>query len=118
MALGDRMAWLFSQSSALVPIHLDDSSSLENEDSSEQRKESETTAGPNPCPAATDMAYLPQTIFLRESRHEGFEECVPMGPSESGIVSKWRPKGRVSGCSVALLLLFFFFAQEPSTFFL
>ena len=44
----------------------------------------------------TSMAYLPQTIVLCELRHEGFEDCVPAGPSDSGLVSKWRPRDRVS----------------------
>ncbi|KAJ6699393.1 REGULATORY-ASSOCIATED PROTEIN OF MTOR [Salix purpurea] len=38
-------------------------------------------------------AYLPQTVVLCELRHEAFEASVPTGPSDSGLVSKWRPKG-------------------------
>ena len=48
--------------------------------------------------AVTSMAYLPQNVVLNELRHEAFEACTPSGPAESGIVSKWRPKDRVS-CS-------------------
>lgn len=104
MALGDRMASRFSQSSASVSSHLDDLSNREDGDSSGQRRESETAAGATLSPAVTTMAYIPQTVLLCESRHDGFEECVPMGPSESGLVSKWRPKDRVSTCSRFLSL--------------
>lgn len=45
--------------------------------------------------AATSMAYLPQTVVLCELRHEAFEACVLSGPSDSGLVSKWRVKDRV-----------------------
>lgn len=45
--------------------------------------------------AATSMAYLPQTVVLCECRHDAFEACLPAGPSDSGLVSKWRPKDRV-----------------------
>lgn len=45
--------------------------------------------------AATSLAYLPQTVFLCEPRHDLFEACVPSGPSDKGLVSKWRPKDRV-----------------------
>lgn len=45
--------------------------------------------------AATSMAYLPQTVVLGELRHEAFEACVLSGPSDSGLVSKWRVKDRV-----------------------
>lgn len=44
----------------------------------------------------TSMAYLPQTVVLCELRHDGFEDCMPAGPSDSGLVSKWRPRDRVS----------------------
>jgi regulator-associated protein of mTOR len=43
----------------------------------------------------TSMAYLPQSAVLSELRHEAFEASVPTGPSDSGPVSKWRPKDRV-----------------------
>lgn len=104
MALGDRMASRFSQSSASVSSNLDELSSREEGDPSLQRRELETPSGANPALAATSMAILPQAIFLCESRHEGFEECVPSGPSESGLVSKWRPKDRMKTGCVALVV--------------
>jgi len=45
--------------------------------------------------AATTMVYLPQTSFFNELRHDAFELELPTGPSDSGLVSKWRPKDRV-----------------------
>lgn len=45
---------------------------------------------------ATSMAYLPQTIVLCDLRHHAFEVFRPAAPSDSGLVSKWRPKDRVS----------------------
>ncbi|XP_028556354.1 regulatory-associated protein of TOR 1 isoform X2 [Dendrobium catenatum] len=104
MALGDRMASRFSQSSASVSSYLDEFSSREDGDSAGQRRESESVAAANSSPVVTSIAYLPQTVFLCESRHEGFEEFVPTGPSESGLVSKWRPKDRMKTGCVALVL--------------
>lgn len=43
----------------------------------------------------TSMVFLPQTIVFCELRHEAFEDSVPTGPAESGLVSKWRPRDRV-----------------------
>ncbi|OMP05697.1 Regulatory associated protein of TOR [Corchorus olitorius] len=51
--------------------------------------------------APTSMAYLPQTIVLCELRHAAFEASTPTGPSDSGLVSKWRPKDRAR-CKVEL----------------
>ncbi|PKA50577.1 Regulatory-associated protein of TOR 1 [Apostasia shenzhenica] len=86
----------FSQSSASVSSHLDEFSGREDADSIGQGRESELAAGVNSATAATatSLAYLPQTVFLCDSRHEDFENCVPLGPSDSGLVSKWRPKDR------------------------
>lgn len=41
----------------------------------------------------TSLVYLPQTSMLCDGRHEVFEVGVPAG---TGLVSKWRPKDRVS----------------------
>ncbi|PKU65192.1 regulatory-associated protein of TOR 1 isoform X1 [Dendrobium catenatum] len=104
MALGDRMAWLFSQSSALVSINFDEFSSHENGGSSRQTRESEAPAEADPGSAATSLAYLPHAVFLREFRHECFEEYAPMKPSQSALVSKWRPKDRMKTSCVALVM--------------
>lgn len=111
MALGDLMASRFSQSSVVVvPNHLDDcASSHEDGDLSSQRRESETASssyGNATATTATSMAYLPQTIVLCELRHDAFEACVPLGPSDSGLVSKWRPKDRVSSSFQYMLFIF------------
>ena len=50
----------------------------------------------------TSMAYLPQSAVLSDLRHEAFEASVPTGPSDSGPVSKWRPKDRVRCCVVEI----------------
>lgn len=110
MALGDLMASRFSQSSVVVvPNHLDDcASSHEDGDLSSQRRESETASssyGNATATTATSMAYLPQTIVLCELRHDAFEACVPLGPSDSGLVSKWRPKDRVSSSMLFIFLI-------------
>nr|XP_023912272.1 regulatory-associated protein of TOR 1 [Quercus suber]POF10632.1 regulatory-associated protein of tor 1 [Quercus suber] len=114
MALGDLMASRYSQSSvvtAVVSNHFDDSgSSHEDGDlaSSSQRRDSETasssTHGNASGSTATSMAYLPQNMVLCELRHEAFEACVPTGPSDNGLVSKWRPKDRMKTGCVALVL--------------
>lgn len=58
----------------------------------------------NAMTTTTSMAYLPQTIVLCELRHDGFEDCVPSGPSDTGLVSKWRPRDRVSCASFHFLI--------------
>lgn len=108
MALGDLMASRFSSSSAvaLVANHLDEyvnntTTSISNsnhEDGERGVRDSDTassTYGGAPM-TTTSMAYLPQTVVLCELRHEAFEGRIPSGPSDSGLVSKWRPKDRVS----------------------
>ncbi|KAK3404989.1 hypothetical protein EUGRSUZ_K01267 [Eucalyptus grandis] len=91
MALGDLMASRFSQSSVSVGSnHLDHyvpSSSNEDGDF-----------------GTSNLSYLPQNVVFCELRHEAFEACVPCGPSESGLVSKWRPKDRMKTGCVAIVL--------------
>ncbi|CAI0423975.1 unnamed protein product [Linum tenue] len=104
MALGDLMASRFSQSSSLAVVsnHYDDGASTQaDRRDSEAASSSYGNAGTS---TTTSMAYLPQTIVLCELRHEAFEVSVPTGPSDSGIVSKWRPKDRMKTGYVALVL--------------
>ncbi|XP_029125083.1 regulatory-associated protein of TOR 1-like [Cajanus cajan] len=114
MALGDFMASRFSQSTVPgVPSqsHHDDSTSSSSSSSAAaattnddadfaNRRDSEaaiaSSCGNYTGNAATSMAYLPQTVVLCELRHDAFEPAVPAGSSGSGLVSKWRPKDRVS----------------------
>lgn len=109
MALGDLMASRFSQSSsavALVANHFDEcvnitTSSISNSNHEDRERgvrdsdAASSTYGGAPM-TTTSMAYLPQTVVLCELRHEAFEGRIPSGPSDSGLVSKWRPKDRVS----------------------
>lgn len=97
------MASRFSQSSASLSNHLDEFSGRENGDAASHRTDSEAAAGAAAA-ATTSMAYLPQTVVFCDFRHEGFEDCVPSGPSESGLVSKWRPKDKMKTGCVALVL--------------
>ncbi|XP_075089271.1 regulatory-associated protein of TOR 1 isoform X3 [Nicotiana tabacum] len=122
MALGDLMASRLSQSSAALDEfgnHHED----EAERSSNNVRDLDTTATAsssssyvvvggggvvggdnNAMTTTTSMAYLPQTIVLCELRHDGFEDCVPSGPSDTGLVSKWRPRDRMKTGCVALVL--------------
>ncbi|KAK7294811.1 hypothetical protein RJT34_17708 [Clitoria ternatea] len=119
MALGDLMASRFSQSTVLVVPnhnHVEDSapsfsSAAANSDEAADfplRRDSEAAIASSSTNyvgnAATSMAYLPQTLVLCELRHEAFEASVPAGPSDSGLVSKWRPKDRMKTGCVALVL--------------
>ncbi|XP_027349428.1 regulatory-associated protein of TOR 1 isoform X5 [Abrus precatorius] len=120
MALGDLMASRFSQSTVLVvPNHNHHDDSTASSSSSivpaaaedgdfPHRRDSETAIASSSTNytgnAATSMAYLPQTVVLCELRHEAFEAAVPVGPSDSGLVSKWRPKDRMKTGCVALVL--------------
>ncbi|KAK4396053.1 Regulatory-associated protein of TOR 1 [Sesamum angolense] len=122
MALGDFMAASrFSQSTAAVSNHLEEfsvngnhveedggrsvysSSSINN--NSNARDLSETASSSYAAmTTTTSMAYLPQTVVFCELRHDGFEDCMPSGPSDSGLVSKWRPRDRMKTGCVALVL--------------
>ncbi|AES79768.2 putative transcription factor WD40-like family [Medicago truncatula] len=131
MALGDLMASRFSQSTVLIVPnhHRDDSTSTTafsasassasaaalNDDGSDfnssvpNRRDSEFGAASSSSAgvygnAATTMVYLPQTSFFNELRHDAFELELPTGPSDSGLVSKWRPKDRMKTGCVALVL--------------
>ncbi|XP_044508868.1 regulatory-associated protein of TOR 1-like isoform X2 [Mangifera indica] len=116
MALGGLMASRFSQS-AVVSNHFDDCGSAQDDvDLFSQRRDSDTAsssygnatvtsiATTSGNSATTSMAYLPQTIVLCELRHDAFEASTPTGPSDIGLVSKWRPKDRMRTGCVALVL--------------
>ncbi|KAK7395010.1 hypothetical protein VNO78_15551 [Psophocarpus tetragonolobus] len=119
MALGDLMASRFSQSTVLVvptQNHLNDSptssaaaiavpaATTDHADFVNLR-DSElaipSSSGNYAGNAATSMAYLPQTVVLCELRHDAFEAA---GPSDSSLVSEWRPKDRMKTGCVALVL--------------
>ncbi|XP_077222936.1 regulatory-associated protein of TOR 1-like isoform X3 [Tasmannia lanceolata] len=109
MALGDLMATRFSRSSVSVSNHLDEYSSRDDGDFDSHKKELESTTiassgDSNNVTTVTSIAYLPQTVVLCELRHDAFEACMPSAPSESGFVSKWRPKDRMKTGCVALVL--------------
>ncbi|XP_057536225.1 regulatory-associated protein of TOR 1 isoform X2 [Amaranthus tricolor] len=130
MALGDLMATRFAHSTVVLSNHLDECSNREyvelyqNRDLSETASTSGASGGAgvgnayenainmamitstaaDSTTAATSMLYLPQTIVFCELRHEAFEDSVPTGPAESGLVSKWRPKDRMKTGMVALVL--------------
>ncbi|KAK6943403.1 Raptor, N-terminal CASPase-like domain [Dillenia turbinata] len=118
MALGGSMASRFSQSSVVSgPNHLDECSSSHEESSTDfgvggvprRDRDSETASSSYGNAATTSntttsMAYLPQTQVLCELRHDAFEASTQSGPSDSGLVSKWRPKDRMKTGCVALVL--------------
>ncbi|RWW17624.1 hypothetical protein GW17_00018433 [Ensete ventricosum] len=113
MALGDLMPSRLSGSSASVSNHLDGLSGEEDRtgDAASQRTEPEVAApaganlGVRASRAAdTGMAYLPHTVVLSDFRHEGFEDCAAVGPSDNGLVSKWRPKDRVIYCYILVAI--------------
>lgn len=117
MALGDLMAASrFSQSTTAVSNHLEEftengnhveedgersvysSNSIVNSNNNSNARDLTDTASSSytAMTTTTSMAYLPQTVVLCELRHDGFEDCMPSGPSDSGLVSRWRPRDRVS----------------------
>ncbi|CDY64943.1 BnaA05g37130D [Brassica napus] len=123
MALGDLMVSRFSQSSvSLASNHRyneDDEdcvSSSAHGDSSvpSRRKDSEAatssiygngTEERDATATATSMAYLPQTIVLREVRHNASEASAPLGTSDGiALAPKWRLKERMKTGCVALVL--------------
>ncbi|KAL9398912.1 hypothetical protein Peur_007873 [Populus x canadensis] len=129
MALGDLMASRFSSQSPVAFVsnhydhypssHEDDATDVarrdDNNNSNNNRdRDSDTASTSNygggnatastTATTTTSTAYLPQTVVLCELRHEAFEASVPTGPSDSGLVSKWRPKDRMKTGYVALVL--------------
>ncbi|KAG4209816.1 hypothetical protein ERO13_A02G005400v2 [Gossypium hirsutum] len=120
MALGDLMTSRFSQLSLAVSNHVIDgnvSSGGYHEDDvayadlMSQRRDLDAVSTSSYANAVTStatvptiMAYLPQTVVLCELRHAAFEASTPTGPSDSGLVSKWRPKDRMKTGCVALVL--------------
>ncbi|KAI6673273.1 hypothetical protein NL676_001179 [Syzygium grande] len=91
VALGDVVASRFSQSTASVA-----SDRLDHEGPS-------SIAGHGDR-GASNVSNSPQNVVLCELRHEAFEACVFCGPSESGLVSKWRLKKRIKTGCVAIVL--------------
>ncbi|TYI06696.1 hypothetical protein ES332_A10G176900v1 [Gossypium tomentosum] len=119
MALGDLMTSRFSQLSLAVSNHVMDGNGSNGDyledaasaDMASQRRDFDTASTSSYANAVastatvpTTMAYLPQTIVLCELRHAAFEAFTPTGPSDSGLVSKWRPKDRMKTGCVALVL--------------
>ncbi|XWS22111.1 hypothetical protein CRYUN_Cryun29cG0006600 [Craigia yunnanensis] len=119
MALGDLMTSRFSQLSLAVSNHVIDGNGSSSDyhendadaDVASQRRDFDTAstssyanAAASSATAPTTMAYLPQTVVLCELRHVAFEASTPTGPSDSGLVSKWRPKDRMKTGCVALVL--------------
>lgn len=94
--MGDLMAPRISQS--LVPTHLDEFDFVEIDNSRDVDADDDVDDAAPAALMVTSMAYLPQNSVLCELRHEAFEACVSSGPLDVGLVSKWRPKDRVS-CS-------------------
>ncbi|KAG6737071.1 hypothetical protein POTOM_059946 [Populus tomentosa] len=89
--------------------HNSSSSSSNNRDRDSDTASTSNYGGGNATTGSTaatttSMAYLPQSAVLSELRHEAFEASVPTGPSDSGPVSKWRPKDRMKTGYVALVL--------------
>ncbi|XP_022761435.1 regulatory-associated protein of TOR 1-like isoform X3 [Durio zibethinus] len=121
MALGDLMMSRFSQLSLAVSNHVMDGSGCSGDyheddfapaDAASQRRDFDTASTSDYANAATSsaaaaprtMAYLLQTIVLCELRHAAFEASTPAEPSDSGLVSKWRPKDRMKTGCVALVV--------------
>ncbi|GAU17206.1 hypothetical protein TSUD_178360 [Trifolium subterraneum] len=57
--------------------------------------DSEFAAESSSGTTATTMVYLPQTSFFKRLHHGAFELELPAGPSDSDLVSKWRPKDKL-----------------------
>ncbi|CAN6809952.1 unnamed protein product [Brassica oleracea] len=112
MALGDLMVSRFSQSSvSLASSHRYDEDCLSSSHGdSSRRKDSDATSsiygnGTTERASATSMAYLPQTIVLRELRHDASEASALLGTSEGIVLApKWRLKERMKTGCVALVL--------------
>ncbi|KAK4377456.1 hypothetical protein RND71_003752 [Anisodus tanguticus] len=100
MALGD---WITSRSSQAVVEDVSDHGDVDriNNRDLEVATSSYGAVGEN---QTTSMAYLTQNVCFCELRHDAFEEYVPSGPTNTGLVSKWRIKDRMKTGCVALVL--------------
>ncbi|CAJ2670929.1 unnamed protein product [Trifolium pratense] len=68
-------------------------------------RDSEFAAENSSSTTTTTMAYyLPHTSFFKGLHHDAFELELPKGPSDSDLVSKWRPKDKIKTRFVALVL--------------
>ncbi|KAF8007708.1 hypothetical protein BT93_K1645 [Corymbia citriodora subsp. variegata] len=90
-ALGDVMASRFSQTTVSA-----ESNRLDHHGPSSSNED-------GGC-GTSDPSYSPQNVVLCEPRREASEVRVPCGPSESGLVLKWRPKKRIKTGCVAIVL--------------
>ncbi|PNY03701.1 regulatory-associated protein of TOR [Trifolium pratense] len=60
-------------------------------------RDSEFAAENSSSTTTTTMAYyLPHTSFFKGLHHDAFELELPKGPSDSDLVSKWRPKDKIA----------------------
>lgn len=128
------MASRFSQSSTALAVvtnyfeelNITSNTDIVHEDGERSVRDAETASSSYGAAAmaTTSMAYLPQTVVLCELRHEAFEGSLPSGPSDSGLVSKWRPRDRVTSCflppnlmmNILFFQLFVFFLSMVNIF--
>jgi hypothetical protein len=75
--------------------HLTGTGRVEEEEAQQTAKEQRRWGGGG-VEAAASVPHFPHNLYLSDLRHDATEPVTLAGPLESGVVSKWRMKDRVS----------------------
>jgi hypothetical protein len=86
---------LSSISQQLMDDHLTGTGRVEEEEAQHIAEEQRHWGGGG-VEAATSVPHFPHNLYLSDLRHDAGEPVTLAGPLESGVVSKWRMKDRVS----------------------
>ncbi len=79
----------------LMDDHLTGTGRVEEEEAQHTAEEQRCWGGGG-VEAAASVPHFPHNLYLSDLRHDAGEPVTLAGPLESGVVSKWRMKDRVS----------------------
>jgi hypothetical protein len=79
----------------LMDDHLTGTGRVEEEEAQHIAEEQRRWGGGG-VEAAASVPHFPHNLYLSDLRHDAGEPVTLAGPLESGVVSKWRMKDRVS----------------------
>ncbi len=81
----------------LMDDHLTGTGRVEEEEAQHAAEEQRRWGGGGGgVEAAASVPHFPHNLYLSDLRHDAGEPVTLAGPLESGVVSKWRMKDRVS----------------------
>jgi hypothetical protein len=79
----------------LMDDHLTGTGRVEEEEAQHTAEEQRRWGGGG-VEAAASVPHFPHNLYLSNLRHDAGEPVTLVGPLESGVVSKWRMKDKVS----------------------